>query len=175
MLTKRARRRLAEILFNATIAKLPNRISRKGKITFLRFMGASIGSGVKISQGIKVLGADRLHIEDNVAIANSVLLDARGGLTIGKGALVGFESIVLTYTHAWPDPKLPVHLQGVTAKGVSIGSNAWLGMRVLVLPGSAVGESSVIGAGSVVTKSVPGMSVAGGNPCTVRHVREDRS
>lgn len=141
----------------------------------MRRLGASIGNGVKISQGVKVLGADRLMVEDGVAIANSVLLDARGGLTIRKGALIGFESILLTYTHAWPDPKRPVQVQGVASKEVTIGSNAWLGMRVLILPGVTVGESSVIGAGSVVTKAVPEMTVAAGNPCIMRGAREDRS
>lgn len=174
-LTYRVRRRIVEILFNATIAKLPNRLSRSLRVTSMRCLGASIGNGVSISQGVKVLGADRLVIDDDVAVANSVLLDARGGLTLRTGALIGFESIILTYTHAWPDPKRPVQDQGVASKEVTIGSNVWLGMRVLVLPGVTVGESSVIGAGSVVTKPVPEMSVAAGNPCAVRRAREDRS
>lgn len=168
-------RRIAEIVFNATIAKLPNRVFRSLRAASMRRLGASIGNGVKISQGVKVLGAHRLVIEEDVAVANSVLLDARGGLTIRKGALIGFESIILTYTHAWPDPKRPVQVQGVVSKEVTIGSNAWLGMRVLILPGVTVGESSVIGAGSVVTRPVPEMSVAAGNPCSVRRTREDRS
>lgn len=174
LLTRRARGRIGEIVYNATVAKLPNMVARKLRVTSLRRLGASIGTGVKVSQGVKVLGADRLVIEDGVAVANSVLLDARGGLTVRKGALIGFESIILTYTHAWPDPKRPVQAQGVASKEVTIGSNTWIGMRVLVLPGVTVGESSVIGAGSVVTKPVPKLSIAAGNPCVVRRARESR-
>ena len=53
------------------------------------------------------------------------------------------------------------------AQPVSIGNDCWLGANVLVLPGVAVGDGCVIGAGSVVTHSIPGRSFAAGNPCRV--------
>lgn len=53
---------------------------------------------------------------------------------------------------------------------VRIGKNCWLGAGVIVLPGITIGDNSVIGAGSVVTKDIPANAVAYGNPCKV--VRE---
>lgn len=50
---------------------------------------------------------------------------------------------------------------------VHIGRNCWLGAGVIVLPGVTIGDNSVIGAGSVVTKDVPANVVAVGNPCHV--------
>lgn len=64
-------------------------------------------------------------------------MDARGGLLLQEGTLVGFESVLLSYTHAWPDPDQPVHKQGIVSATVSIGPNVWLGARTFVLPGAS--------------------------------------
>ena len=53
------------------------------------------------------------------------------------------------------------------AKPVQIGNDCWLGANVVVCPGVTIGDNSVIGAGSVVTRSVPANSFAAGNPCRV--------
>ena len=53
------------------------------------------------------------------------------------------------------------------AKPVVIGSDCWLGANVVVCPGVTIGDGCVIGAGSVVTRDIPPMSFAAGNPCRV--------
>ena len=56
---------------------------------------------------------------------------------------------------------------------IAIGSNVWLGAQVCVLPGVSIGEGSVIGAGSVVTKDIPAHVLAAGNPChVIREISE---
>jgi len=50
---------------------------------------------------------------------------------------------------------------------IRIGRNCWLGAGVIVVPGVTIGENTVIGAGSVVTKDIPANVVAVGNPCRV--------
>ncbi|WP_423202785.1 DapH/DapD/GlmU-related protein [Lactococcus lactis] len=52
---------------------------------------------------------------------------------------------------------------------IHIEKNVWLGAGVIVLPGITIGENSVIGAGSVVTKDIPANVVAVGNPCKILH------
>ena len=54
---------------------------------------------------------------------------------------------------------------------IQIKPNVWIGSNVAILPGVIIGNSSVIGAGSVVTKSIPSESVAFGNPCQPRPQR----
>ena len=53
------------------------------------------------------------------------------------------------------------------AKPITIGNNVWIGAQCIILPGVTVGDNSVIGAGSVVTRDIPANVVAAGNPCRV--------
>lgn len=53
------------------------------------------------------------------------------------------------------------------ARPITVGNNVWIGAQVCVLPGVTIGDNSVIGAGSVVTKNIPPNSIAVGNPCRV--------
>ena len=55
-----------------------------------------------------------------------------------------------------------------------IGRNCWIGAGAIILPGVTIGDNTVIGAGSVVTKDIPDCSIAVGNPCRViRQITED--
>ena len=59
------------------------------------------------------------------------------------------------------------------AKKITIGNNVWIGTNAVILPGVTIGENSIIGAGSIVTKDVPPNVVAVGNPCRVmRSIKE---
>lgn len=53
------------------------------------------------------------------------------------------------------------------ARPISIGNDVWIGGKAIVLAGVTIGDGSVIGAGSVVTKSIPPFCVAVGNPCRI--------
>ncbi|MNT86371.1 putative acetyltransferase [compost metagenome] len=56
-----------------------------------------------------------------------------------------------------------------------VGNNVWFGGNVTVLPGVTIGDNSIIGAGSVVTKDIPANVVAVGNPCKViRKVKQEQ-
>lgn len=53
------------------------------------------------------------------------------------------------------------------ARPITVGDNVWIGAQACILPGVTIGNNSVIGAGSVVTKDIPANVVAGGNPCRI--------
>lgn len=53
------------------------------------------------------------------------------------------------------------------AKPITIGNNVWIGAQCIILPGVTIGDNSVIGAGSVVTRNIPSNVVAVGNPCRI--------
>ena len=63
-----------------------------------------------------------------------------------------------------------------TAKRIKVGNNVWIGAQVVILPGITIGDNSVIGAGSVVSKDIPSNVVAVGNPCKViKNVNNDKT
>jgi len=63
---------------------------------------------------------------------------------------------------------------GTFARPVRIEDNVWIGGGAILLPGVTVGRNSVVGAGSVVTRSIPADCVAVGNPCRViKHLAEE--
>ena len=76
---------------------------------------------------------------------------------------------IYTTNHIYDDA---IHrFKGVTDPiPVTIGEYVWLGYGVIVLPGVTIGDHSIIGAGSVVTKDIPGGVMAAGNPCIVKKV-----
>jgi acetyltransferase-like isoleucine patch superfamily enzyme len=81
---------------------------------------------------------------------------------------------IVGYSHTFEDPTTPIVEQPITAKGIRIGSDVWLGTQVTVVDGVTVGDGAVIGAGSVVTHDVPPRTVAVGVPARVLRKRGDR-
>lgn len=93
-----------------------------------------------------------------------VLLDCA---PIAIGAEVQIGPGVHLYTATHPIDAAERRAGWESALPIAIGDGAWLGGGVIVCPGVSIGENSVIGAGSVVTRSLPANVVAAGNPCRV--------
>lgn len=89
---------------------------------------------------------------------------------IGNDVRIGPNCNLLGEDHEYRDRSTPVHRQGRLAKGLVIGDDVWIGANCVILPGVRLGRGAIIGAGSVVTKSVPDFTVAVGNPA--RPVKE---
>ncbi|MDO4163002.1 MAG: sugar O-acetyltransferase [Bacteroides sp.] len=88
-----------------------------------------------------------------------------GGVEIGDDVFVGSD--VRFYTTIHPlDPQERAEGKA-SVRPIKIGARVWIGGGAVILPGVEIGEGSTIGAGSVVTRSIPPRSVAVGNPCRV--------
>ncbi|GFE67812.1 sugar O-acetyltransferase [Chroococcus sp. FPU101] len=95
---------------------------------------------------------------------NCVVLDV-APVIIGDSVLIAPNVQIYTATHPldWT-----TRSQGLEyAKPITIGSYVWIGGGVILCPGVKIGDRSVIGAGSVVTKNIPADVVAAGNPCRI--------
>ncbi|MEX2395352.1 MAG: acyltransferase [Actinomycetota bacterium] len=130
----------------------------------LRREGASVGERVTIGPRVKVLGVKGLVLENGAGVARDALIDARAGLVVGRQAMVGFESLILSWTHRFDNPEVAIRVQGSYGRPVRIGNGAWIGARVIVLPGIDVGDDAIVGAASVVTRSVAAGAIVAGNP-----------
>lgn len=95
---------------------------------------------------------------------NCIVLDV-APVTIGSRTMFGPNVQVYTATH--PLNHLERSSGREYAKPISIGDDVWIGGSVVICPGVTIGDRTVIGAGSVVTKDVPADVFAAGNPCRV--------
>ena len=101
-----------------------------------------------------------IHLEKNVFINSGCHFQDQGGIFIGEGTFIGHNVILATLNHDMnPYTRADIH-----PKPIHIGKRVWIGSGAIVLPGVTIGDNSVIGAGSVVTKDVPADCVYGGNP-----------
>lgn len=112
----------------------------------------------------------RILIGDGCYIGfNFTVLSADGKeVKIGNQVLIASDVLISNENHGIdPESDIPYMDQPLTAKSVEIGNGCWLGEKVCILPGVTVGEKSIIGAGSVVTRDVPPYSIAAGNPARI--------
>jgi maltose O-acetyltransferase len=107
-----------------------------------------------------------IDIGDGTSLSNNVSIIAMNLIRVGKNCAIG--DLVHIFDCDWHDTDPGRRNTGVgRVEPVTIGNNVWLGSRVLVLRGVTIGDNSVVGAGSVVTKSIPANAVAAGVPAKV--------
>ena len=132
----------------------------------LREMLAEVGENCYIEPPLHSnFGGHHVHLGKNVYANFNLTLVDDTHIYIGDCTMIGPNVTIATASH----PVLPE----LREKGyqynvpVHIGRNCWLGAGVVVLPGVTIGDNTVIGAGSIVTKDIPANVVAVGNPCRV--------
>lgn len=89
-----------------------------------------------------------------------------GKVTIGNYFHSGIENLIITQNHDYEGEAIPYDDKFIY-KEVKIGDFVWLGSRVLILPGTTIGEGAIIQGGSVVHGEIPPYAIAGGNPAKV--------
>ncbi len=135
----------------------------KGGLQIGDHVGIGAYSRVIVSSSLTALGA-HIAIGNRVGIGEYAYLGGAGGLEIGADCIIGQYFSCHPENHVHSEVHLPIRLQGVTHRGISIGSNCWIGSKVTVLDGVSIGVGSVIAAGAVVTRSFPPYSIIGGVP-----------
>jgi acetyltransferase-like isoleucine patch superfamily enzyme len=92
------------------------------------------------------------------------VMRGQGGIQIGNGVYTGPMVQIMAVNHVYDNPDVPIREQGITAKGITIEDDVWIGASVVILDGVTIGQGSVIGAGAVVTQDIPPYSLAVGSP-----------
>lgn len=132
----------------------------------LRQMFAEVGEGCYIESPFYAnFGGHHVHLGNNVYTNFNLTLVDDTHIYIGDCTMIGPNVTIATAGH-------PIE-PGLRSRGlqynmpVHIGKNCWLGAGVIVMPGVTIGDNTVIGAGSIVTRDIPSNVVAVGNPCRV--------
>jgi Acetyltransferase (isoleucine patch superfamily) len=138
-----------------------------------RLLGAK-GENAWIAQPFHVDYGENIYLGNNVEInMDCVFLDCNR-ITIGDHSGIGPGTHIYAVSHPVdPNERLAYSIdgsfsfwQGITAP-ITLGRNVWIGGRSIIFPGVTIGDNTTIGAGSVVTKSIPAGCLAAGNPCKV--------
>ncbi|ELC3158330.1 sugar O-acetyltransferase [Vibrio harveyi] len=131
----------------------------------LNHLLASVGKNCYIEPPLRANWGCHTHLGDNVYANFNLTLVDDTHIYIGDHVMIGPNVTIATAGHPI-DPELRRDIAQFNIP-VHIGNNVWIGANSVVLPGVTIGENSVIGAGSVVTKDIPANVVAVGNPCRV--------
>jgi acetyltransferase-like isoleucine patch superfamily enzyme len=126
-----------------------------------------VGPGTLLEPGVWITapGDARVRIGAGTFLNLGVMVAAQELVEIGDHCMLANGCFVTDASHRYDDLERPITWQGFDSKGPTrIGDNCWLGANVVVTSGVSVGERSVIGANSVVTRDVEPFSLAAGAP-----------
>lgn len=152
------------------------------KITRLWFQAKKIykiGSNSEIRPFATINGTNSIIIGNNVIIPPGTILSSidkepQNGIEICDDVLLGPNVSIYSATHNFDNIDLPIKKQGYSSSKVLIKEGAWIGVNSVILPGVTIGKNCVIGANSVVTKSIPDYTVAVGAPAKVIKILEKK-
>ncbi|WP_347403666.1 sugar O-acetyltransferase [Solwaraspora sp. WMMD792] len=135
---------------------------------------AEVGDGAEVRPPLRVDYGAHISVGSRTFVNfGLVALDA-AAITVGDDVQIGCNVQLLTPSH--PLAAGSRRDKWESAEPVRIGDNVWLGSGVIVLPGVEIGRDTVVGAGSVVTRSLPAGVLATGNPArVVRDLPGDRT
>ena len=157
-----------------------------------------LSHGTYLDQGVYLHACPQgIHIGPNTLVMHGAVLHVynfrdipHAGITIGRDSLIGEYCVIrgqggvhigdrvytspftqiIAVDHVFADPDRPFIEQGITARGITIEDDVWIGSGAIITDGVRVGKGAVIAAGAVVTKDVPPHTVVGGVPA--REIRE---
>lgn len=105
-----------------------------------------------------------IKIGSDSLIGEYSVIRGQGGVEIGDRVYTSPFTQIIAVNHVFDDPNRPFVKQGITAEGIVIEDDVWLGAGAIITDGVRVGKGAVIAAGAVVTKDVPPHTVVGGVP-----------
>ena len=157
-----------ELLYDFNNSR-PSEVAKRAEI--IKKVFAEVGENCYIEPPFYANWGCNMHVGRNFYANFSLTVVDDADIYIGDSVMIAPNVIIATGTHpVCPELREQVYQYNLP---VHIGNRVWIGAGVVILPGVTIGDNSVIGAGSVVTKDVPANVVAVGNPCRVlREINE---
>jgi len=127
----------------------------------------SIGNRTVVMSGCYLYANSKgsLRIGDDCSLNHNIYLGADdGGIHVGNHVLIGPNTVIRAANHCFSNPNQPISRQGHHGAEIRIQDDVWIGANCTILPGVEIGVGTIVGAGSVVNKSLPSMSVCVGTP-----------
>lgn len=131
------------------------------RLIILRLFGAKIQGNPFVHQRARIQIPWNLEIEASVSVGDRTHLYSLDLIRLGRGCIVAQEAYLCTGTH-----DLSLETRPLMTAPIFVGAEAFIGARAFILPGITLGEGSVVGACSVVTRNVPARACVFGNPAS---------
>jgi acetyltransferase-like isoleucine patch superfamily enzyme len=167
------------------------------RYNFWKHRFAYCGVGIRFGDQLMVTGFPLIHIGEETTIMSrsylyahdskrvtigsrcsfnhNVLLGAAGGeIVIGNDVLIGPNVVLRASNHIFDSPDVSIRDQGHAFGRIVIGDDVWLAANVVVISGVTIGNGCVVGAGSIVTRDLPPMTLCVGNPARPIRSRIDQ-
>jgi acetyltransferase-like isoleucine patch superfamily enzyme len=140
-------------------------IGRQGRVEFGRFVWLGDGTKIRCHEG-------RVEIGEKTVMGQECTISAYQRVRIGEQCVIADRAMFIDFDHGVVEVERPIRQQGIYKRDVVVGSNVWVGYGACILRGVSVGDNSIVGTNSVVTKDVPANAVVAGIPARVIRMRE---
>jgi acetyltransferase-like isoleucine patch superfamily enzyme len=145
--------------------RLELQIARGGIVQFGRFVWIGDGTKIRCHEGVVEIGA-------KTVMGQECTISAYQRVRIGEQCVIADRAMFIDFDHGVVEVERPIRVQGIYKRDVEVGSNVWIGYGACILRGVRVGDNSIVGTNSVVTRDVPANAVVAGIPARVIRMRE---
>jgi acetyltransferase-like isoleucine patch superfamily enzyme len=146
--------------------RLELQIARGATIRFGRFTWIGDGTKIRCHEGEVVIGA-------KTVMGQECTISAYRHVRIGQQCVVADRAMFIDFDHGVVEVERPIRVQGIYMRDLDVGSNVWVGYGACFLRGVRVGDNSIVGTNSVVTKDIPANAVVGGVPAQILRMRDE--
>jgi acetyltransferase-like isoleucine patch superfamily enzyme len=140
-------------------------IGKRGGIRFGRFCWIGDGTKIRSHEGLVEIG-------QKTVFGQECTVSSYEHVRIGEQCVIADRAMFIDFDHGVVEVERPIRVQGIYTRPVGVGSNVWIGYGACFLRGVRVGDNSIVGTNSVVTRDVPANAVVGGVPARVLRMRE---
>ena len=135
--------------------------------------GWDLGNRVYIGRNVTIdsMSESIFMVEDDVTLTEGIFISAIVGVEIGSKTLIGEYCSIRDANHEFSKPKTPIIEQPMRGNKIVVGKDCWLGRGTVILSGCNIGDHTVVGANSVVSKSLPANKVCFGIPAKIHSNR----
>lgn len=137
-----------------------------------KFLCKHIGSFCFIQPNVFINHCFRLSIGKHFVVNSNTYINAVGGISIGNYVLIGTNVVISSGMHNYMNKDIPITLQPISPKSITIEDDVWIGANAVILPGVTLRKGTVVGAGAVVTRSTESYTVVAGVPAQMIKKRE---
>jgi acetyltransferase-like isoleucine patch superfamily enzyme len=145
--------------------RLEIQIARQGTVRFGRFVWIGDRSKIRCHEGVVEIGA-------KTVMGQECTISAYQRVRIGEQCVIADRAMFIDFDHGVVEVERPIRVQGIYKRDVEVGSNVWIGYGACILRGVRVGDNSIVGTNTVVTKDVPANAVVAGVPARIVRMRE---